>query len=153
MPRRPRFREVQSGKSLAQRCAQSLIALGEARPHHATLGIPNWRRPLPGSGSSDWRPAGPAGGGDTCEVIEVTALNSPDKDVISGLSEGDVLGVRYEVGPPQRLVALKGSQVAGSITSPSMLQIIRCIRERDREYVAIVLNIRGAICQVRVQPK
>lgn len=86
-------------------------------------------------------------------MIEVTALNSPDKDVISGLSEGDVLGVRYEVGPPQRLVALKGSQVAGSITSPSMLQIIRCIRERDREYVAIVLNIRGAICQVRVQPK
>jgi hypothetical protein len=109
--------------------------------------------------SSDWRPspssegAGKGGAKDPCDVVETTALNSPVKAVLSGLKDGDILDVVYQAGPPQRLVAESQGQIAGSITSPSMLQIIRCISVNDKQYVAIVLSVRGAICQVRIQPK
>jgi len=104
------------------------------------------------SSSTDWRPSPPAGG-DDCNIIEITALNSPSKAVLEGLQANDVLDIAYEVGPPQRLVALRQGKIAGSITSPQMLAIIRCIADQHREYVAVMITIRGAIYQIRVQPK
>ena len=66
---------------------------------------------------------------------------------------GDVLDVMFQSGPPQRLLAQQPSgTVAGSITSPSMLQIIQCITQTGIHYVAEVLSVRGAICKVRVRP-
>lgn len=122
-----------------------------------------------GGGGGDWRPAakGPApkaeGGtkGDEgqqappepCNILETTNLNSVDRTVLAGLRPGDRLPVEYESGPPQRLVAKSPSGVvAGSITSPSMVQIIRCIQD-GYGYQAVVLAIRGAQCQVRVEPR
>ena len=112
-----------------------------------------------GSGdSSGWRPSESAAGGgapnaDPCDIIEVTILNSPDSTVLAGLSKGNLLDVVYQAGPPQQLLAEVHGQKAGSITSPSMLQIIRCITTQGRQYVAEVIKVSGAICQVRVRPK
>lgn len=122
-----------------------------------------------GSGSSSWRPesrpiptpkdegdggAGRGGIPDACNIQETTTLNSPDRTVISVLRTGDVLEVVFEPGPPQRLVAkTSAGAVAGAITSPSLLQFILCITQSNVRYVAEVLSVRGAVCQVRVQPQ
>jgi hypothetical protein len=93
-----------------------------------------------------------AGIPDACNISEVTNLNSVDRTVISGLRVGDQLSVEFEAGPPQRLLAKTPQRAtAGSITSPSMLQLIQCI-QAGVEYQAEVLGIRGAQCQVRIAP-
>jgi hypothetical protein len=101
--------------------------------------------------------SGGGGGGatpDPCNIKERTTLNSVNRTAISGLREGDRLKVVFEAGPPQRLVAMTAANaVAGSITSPSMPQIIQCITQGGVEYEAEVLSVRGAVCQVQVQPR
>jgi len=120
----------------------------------------------PGGGGGDWRPepkeppqpkAGAGDGGtrpaDPCNIIETTNLNSVNRTAVTGLRPGDRLDIVFQAGPPQRLVAQTGAGViAGSITSPSMLQIIQCI-QAGNNYVAEVIAIRGAQCQVRIQPR
>jgi hypothetical protein len=121
-----------------------------------------------GGGSDTWRPepkpgprpkgkGGNGGGGippDPCNITETTTLNSPNRTIVASLRAGDTLAVVFQAGPPQRLVAEQSpGVVAGSITSPSMLQIIQCITQGGHAYVAEVLSIRGAICQVRVRPQ
>lgn len=123
-----------------------------------------------GGGGGPWRPEGPApdqrdeGGGaggdsrernpeDPCAIFEKTALNSPDRTVLSTLRTGDQLAVVFDAGPPRRLLAQTNTgSTAGSITSASMLRIIRCI-SNGREYVADVLSVRGAICEVQIRPR
>ena len=117
-----------------------------------------------GGGGGDWRPTptpppkgGGGGGGkppkDPCNIVETTTLNSPNRAVVTTLRAGDLLTVVFQPGPPQRLVAEQAAGVvAGSITSPSMLQIIKCIGD-GVVYEAEVLSIKGAICQVRIKPK
>jgi hypothetical protein len=120
-------------------------------------GNDNWRpqprpapeRPQPAAGGQD---GGGAAGEDPCNIVERTPLNSPNSTVLATLRVGDILNVVYVPGPPQRLVAEQSHGViAGSITSPSMLQIIQCI-QRGYAYVAEVMSIRGAICEVTVRP-
>jgi len=121
-----------------------------------------------GGGGDTWRPepspvasksdGGSKGGGERpsgpCALVETTTLNSPDRSVIATLRPGDVLDVEFQVGPPKRLLAQRDTgEIAGSITSPSMLQIIKCITEGQYQYEAEVLSIRGAICQVQIRPK
>lgn len=99
-----------------------------------------------GSGSGSGEP-------DPCAIVELAILNSPDRAVLATLRPGDLLIVDFQAGPPQRLVAVQQStkKIAGSITSSSMLRFIECINERGNSYVAEVLSVRGASCQVRVQ--
>jgi hypothetical protein len=121
-----------------------------------------------GGGGDTWRPEptpvvrksglGEQGGGERpstpCDLVENTTLNSPVRAVIATLRVGDVLDVTLDPGPPQRLLAQRGNgDIAGSITSPSMLQLIRCITRGNYSYEAEVLSIRGAICQVQIRPK
>jgi hypothetical protein len=111
-----------------------------------------------GGGDKTWRrvsrPVGhdPAGvGPDPCDIREVTAINSPNRAVIGALRVGDRLHVELIPGPPRRLVLVTDDgQVAGSITSPSLPQLVACIGS-GTTYQAEVLSVRGAICQVRVQ--
>jgi hypothetical protein len=109
-----------------------------------------------GGGDDTWRkpakPVGdtPSGDDDPCAIHEITTINSPDRTVLGALRVGDILDLVLEMGPPRRLLARapKG-QIAGSITSPSLAQIIRCIQS-EVAYGLEVLSLRGAVCQVRV---
>lgn len=121
-----------------------------------------------GGGGNDWRPRPvviPSNGGggaegaeggtpNPCDISEITNLNSPNRTVISTLRIGDILDIVFQSGPPQRLVAQQTlGAIAGSITSPSMMQIIQCITIHQIDYVAEVVGIRGAVCQVKVRVK
>jgi hypothetical protein len=124
-----------------------------------------------GGGDRDWRPepkpaperrgdgggdqGGGAGGGgspraDPCNIVEATTLNSVNRTVLATLRVGDVLDVVFQAGPPQQLLAQSRGQTAGSITSPSMPQIIQCIRAGN-SYVAEIKSIRGALCRIEVR--
>ncbi|MCU1273499.1 MAG: uncharacterized protein JWO48_930 [Bryobacterales bacterium] len=114
-----------------------------------------------GGGGDTWRPdprsgkqrasEGEIGTDDPCAIAETTTLNSVDRSVLANVRIGDVLDVRYLSGPPRRLVAQARDAVVGSITSPSMPQIIQCIAARGQVYEAEVRSIRGAMCQVEVR--
>lgn len=116
-----------------------------------------------GGGGGDWRPepkapvsrqeGGNGGGtpGDPCVIDEVTSLNSVSPAALRNVGVGALLDVMFIAGPPQRLVVQNNTgQIAGSLTSRSMLQIIECIQS-GRRYVAEVLGIQGGSCQVRVR--
>ena len=113
-----------------------------------------------GGGDDTWRrvarPVGdgpPVGQGGPCDINEVTAIDSPNRSVIGALRVGEVLAVELVLGPPRRLVVqtLTGD-IAGSITSPSLPQLVQCI-QAGIAYGAEVLSLRGAVCQVRIQPR
>lgn len=99
---------------------------------------------------------GEGGGGndpqDPCNISEVLLINSPNATVISTLRQGELLAVEYTAGPPAQLLAKKSANaVAGSITAASMMQVIQCITKNNVNYVAEVLSIKGAMCQVRLR--
>jgi hypothetical protein len=123
-----------------------------------------------GGGSDSWRPepmpvapeateinkGGGGGGGKVpaspCNIVETTSLNSVNRTVLSKLRTGSTL--RVNLLQTRRLVAEtedKG-EVAGSITSPSMAQLILCI-QGGTEYIAEVLSVRGGLCQIQIRPK
>lgn len=122
---------------------------------------------MSGGGGGNWRPeptpvsksskggsgsGGGSGGDDPCNLVEATTLNSPDPGVLATLRAGDQLSVILQAGPPRRLVArTKSGDVAGSITGPSMAQIIQCIGD-GRAYVAEVTSVRGGLCRIEVRP-
>ena len=129
---------------------------------------------MSGSGSgTDWRPpnaneegdgrkATPKGTGDAtspgtaddpCNIHETTPLNSPQRAVTSTLGAGAELTLSFQPGPPPQLLAMTESgEIAGSVTSASSTRIMECMRVRDRQYRAIVQNVRGAICVVSIRP-
>ena len=107
-------------------------------------------KPKTGKGSEG---GGTGGGAGACNIIERTKINSPDPTVKSTLRVNDVLGVVYDPGPPKRLlVRTSAGSTLGSITSPSMPQLIQCIIN-GYEYEAIVLGLTGGMVEVQVQPK
>ncbi len=118
-----------------------------------------------GDSDKGWRPdpipvtpktKGGGGGGnggtpDPCNISERTNLNSVDRTMLASLRAGHILSVIYQAGPPRRLVAQTAvGETVGSITSPSMAQIIQCIQS-GVAFEAEVLSIRGALCQVEVR--
>lgn len=118
-----------------------------------------WRptpKPAPKKNTKDGEGGSGDGGGatppDQCNITEDTILNSPNKAVIQTLNVGDILSINLNSGPPRVLEAMAGAEVAGSITSPSMSQIIECI-DKDWQYDAVVLSVTGGRCQVRIQPQ
>jgi hypothetical protein len=114
----------------------------------------NWR-PVPKQPVKSKSGTGDGGGGEPnpCDITEITNLNSVDRTVLSTVRVGDVLTIVYLVGPPRRLVArTAGGNIVGSITSPSMPQIIQCMTQSNYGYEATVLSIRGALCQVELRP-
>lgn len=116
-----------------------------------------------GGGDDTWRPTavGPLGGGggggagggggdDPCDIHEVTTINSPNRAALAGMRAGDILVLELDMGPPRRLLARAADgQIAGSITSRSLAQLIRCM-QGGVAYGLEVLSLRGAVCQVRI---
>lgn len=113
-----------------------------------------------GNGDSDFRStstgakgkAGGSGGGgagaDPCDITEQTVLNSPNAAVLAKVRVGDKLTVEVMTSP-RRLVAKKGADIAGTITSSKMPQFIACI-EKGVTFSATVVKLSGGRCEVRV---
>lgn len=107
----------------------------------------------------EWRPtstvgksggSGGQGGGtpNPCMFTEVTILASPNSAVISTLAIGVVLSIAIS-GP--RVVALIGGNIAGSITSARLADIIQCINA-GQQYAARVVQVSGGAVTVEVYP-
>jgi hypothetical protein len=117
---------------------------GPARPAPKTV------KPKTGKGSEG---GGTGSGAGACNIVERTKINSPDRTVRATLRDNDILDVVYDPGPPKRLLArTSGGSTLGSITSPSMPQIIQCIIS-GYQYEAVVLTLSGGLVEVQVQPK
>jgi hypothetical protein len=80
-------------------------------------------------------------------------VNSPDRTVLATVRVGDALDVHYEQGPPkQLLVRTANGAILGSLTSPSLPQIIQCSAQ-GYQYAAVITGIQGGMCNVQIQPK
>ena len=102
---------------------------------------------------------GPGGGSspDICGSLDVeTTLNSPVPAVVRELKRGQELAVEVQVSRTQvRTLVAKDHQgrVAGSLTPPSLMQIVDCI-ESGYRYVAVVLgDVDGGVVRVRIRGK
>ena len=94
---------------------------------------------------------------DVCGTIVVdTTLNSPNADVVKDLRKGDELDVEIQTSRTgiKSLVAKDSSgRVAGALTPPSLIPIIKCI-EAGYRYVALVLEkVTGGLVRIRIQGK
>lgn len=90
---------------------------------------------------------------DCANIFEETVLNSPNPSVISKLKPEDMLELNVQrTGKSLVLVALRGADIAGTITSTLLAKIIDCI-DNGFEYIAIVKTIRGGACTVQIRPK
>ncbi|SFU96592.1 MULTISPECIES: hypothetical protein [unclassified Methylobacterium] len=111
-----------------------------------------------GTAGTDGSPEGGqgAGGGvqkgSPCYIVERTKVNSPDPTVRATIRNGDALYLDYVPGPPKRLlVVTPAGGVLGSITSPSMPQLIQCINN-GVDYAVVVVGVQGGLIDVQVQP-
>ncbi len=117
---------------------------------------------MSGSGGSrgDSPSSGGGGGGgggqptDPCLKIRRGPINSPKPAVIAGLKVGSVLIVRVRTVGTSLVLVVEDSSgaVAGSLTFVGYLEIVDCIQNRSINYQAVVINISGGVCEVRVEP-
>lgn len=104
------------------------------------------------SGSSGGGGGGGGGGGSAggdCNIVERVPLNSPKAAVIARLKVSDELNVEQRGAS---VVALSGTDIAGSLTPRRLDELIECMNQ-GRQYVAVVLTIRGALCEVEIRPR
>lgn len=109
------------------------------------------------SPSSGGGGSGVGGGGqpaDPCLKIRRGPINSPKPAVIAGLKVGSVLSVRVRTVGTSLVLVVEDSNgaVAGSLTFVGYLEIVDCIQNRGISYQAVVINIAGGVCEVRVEP-
>lgn len=91
--------------------------------------------------------------GTDCQLLVLrTTLNSPDHSVVSTLKKGSELDI--EVTGKRGPVVVKDSlgNIAGSITSQQLLDLIKCIDDGNI-YVAIVRDISGGKVDVEIRIK
>jgi hypothetical protein len=86
---------------------------------------------------------------DCAKIFEKTVLNSPKPEVLATIKAGDVLTLAlYETEGKKSLVAVTmQGQIAGSITSASLVKIKNCI-DQGNNYIAIVEDVTGGRCAV-----
>lgn len=102
-----------------------------------------------GSGSGGYKPTAPT---SPCARLAFQAtINSPKPTVVVQLKVGDVLDV--VLTPQGQSVVLEhNAQQAGSLTGTQVAQLINCINS-GFEYRAVVVQLNGGQCVVRVEPK
>ena len=109
-----------------------------------------------GSGGGGGRDLPNGGPTDDCATLVVeTTLNSPVPAVVATLSEHDLLTVEIALTPKgaSQLVAKdRAGNRAGSLTPPSLVQIINCIGKKYM-FVAQVIEISGGSVRVRIRAK
>ena len=89
---------------------------------------------------------------DCALLVFRTTLNSPNNQVVSSLKKNNELTIEVQSERGPVVVKNDLGQIAGSITSQQMLDLIRCIAE-GFEYVAIVRNVSGGQVDVEIRPK
>lgn len=102
-----------------------------------------------GGGTSHWEPKPEF---DCARLIERTLINSPVPEVVQRLDGGALLRVTLSnLNGAQVLQAVaENGDVAGSLTPPSLPQIIECIG-KGHSYVAIVLDRDGGNIRVEIR--
>lgn len=79
-----------------------------------------------------------------------TQLSSPNADVITTLSVGDILSIRLLRGG-FILVAMSGTEVAGVIVNKEMLKIIECMK-KGFAFEAVVRGVFNGRCAITIRP-
>ena len=104
-------------------------------------------------GTSGGGTGGTAGGqGNICSnLFERTILNSPVPQVVNKLKQGDLLQLETQ-DQGRILVASYQGEVAGSVTSPRLIDFIECIQS-GYAYIATVDSVNGGQCHVTIRPK
>lgn len=109
---------------------------------------------MSGSDSSVTRSGGSGAGGGNgdCNIKFETTLASPDPDVVSGLTVGEIVDI-VSVETPIRgvLARVIGGADIGALTRDILL-LRRCIEE-GTDYEAEVLRIDGGSVTVAVRPR
>lgn len=92
----------------------------------------------------------PKDGFDCQKLFINTGLASPISEVLEKISVGDVLRIsaQSDQGP---IVAIFEEDVAGTIITSAQVQLLRCISQGN-EYVAEVVSIEEASCEVQIRP-
>lgn len=104
---------------------------------------------MAGSGPRGYEPTAPT---SPCARLTFQAtINSPKPIVVGQLKVGDSLDV--VLNPQVQGVILEhNAQTAGSLTGTQVAQLINCINS-GFEYQAVVVQLNGGQCVVRIEPK
>jgi len=104
---------------------------------------------MSGSGTPGYKPTPPA---NPCARLSFQAtVNSPKPDVTSRLTVGDALDVALSP-QGQGVVLEQNGQLAGSIVGSRVAQLVNCINS-GFDYQAIIIELNGGHCVVRIDPK
>ena len=83
----------------------------------------------------------------SCEMlVVVTVLTHPNEELLAMLKVGQVLTVHIQ---EERVYVMYGDQVAGYVEAPENSRIIECV-EAGTFYVAEILKLEGAVCNVKI---
>jgi len=101
-----------------------------------------------GSSSSGWSPTVPS---NPCERINIRAnINSPQAEALQELELNNILTVSLQQTPQISIIVSSDSHIIGSLTGPSITQLINCI-ENGHQYSATVVDLDGGSCVVLVE--
>ncbi len=86
------------------------------------------------------------------DLVINTQIATPVPDVVSTLKEGDILevSVASATGPINLITSKR--KLAGSVLSRNQARLLSCINN-GTEFVAEVLSVKGAHCEVQIRAK
>ena len=106
------------------------------------------------SSSRDTGNAGAAGGTDCALIVVDTTLNSPEPKVVNTLQKGDILKVEISRTAQNREIVVakdKNGQIAGSLTPPRILDILKCMKEGHSYIAEVISTPKGGECKVKIR--
>jgi hypothetical protein len=103
-----------------------------------------------GGGGGGGSSSGGSSAGD-CSIVERVPLNSPQAAVVATLIQGQKLNVELRGGSVVAVVAASNS-IAGSLTPRRLVELIDCM-DQGRQYHAVIITVRGALCEVEIRPR
>lgn len=83
----------------------------------------------------------------SCEMlVVVTVLTHPNEELLATLEVGQILTVHVQ---EERVYVMYGDQIAGYVEAPEKKCIIECVKA-GTFYVAEILELEGAVCNVKI---
>ena len=88
------------------------------------------------------------------KLSQQTTLNSPNQAVLKQLKKGDILEIRLRpAGTTAVVEAMRGNDVAGTITSSVIQRLAECIQQGFVYVAEVMEDIKGGACKVHVRAK